>query len=418
MEILRAAVLHTPRNPFLEDNALECYVDGALAVESGVIAAAGDFAGIRARYPEWPVRDRRGSVLLPGLVDTHVHFPQTRIIGGLGLSLLDWLNQHALPEEAFFAEANYARIVAHHFVQELVRHGTTTALVFGAHFPAAMDALFETAALAGLRIVSGLVVSDRLLPDALLQSPEKAYAANKSLIARWHGTSGMRYAVTPRFALSCSEGMLEMCGALLAEHPDVLFQTHINENRQELAGVRSAFPWAADYLAVYDRFQLTGSRSVFAHNVHASQEELHRLSAAGATVAHCPSSNAALGSGIFPMARHLAANVRFALGTDVGAGTGFGMLKEALQCYLLQRVAPEPLVLSPAQLLYLATRAGAEALGLAGEAGDFTPGKSADYIVRKAPLGESPEKMLGALITSGDAPAIEEVWARGRKVFG
>lgn len=420
-EILRATVLHTPRNPFVDERALEAHADGALAVADGAILQTGDYTAVRAAYPDAPVRDLRGSVILPGFIDTHVHYPQTRIIGGLGWSLLDWLDQHALPEEAALADAAYARSVAQDFVRQLIRHGTTTALVFGAHFPAAMDALFETAAAAGLRIISGLVVSDRLLPDVLLQDPRQAYRESKALIERHHQRNGLRYAVTPRFALSASEAMLEVCGALLREHPDVLFQSHLNENRREEAGVRAAFPWSANYLAVYERFGLVGPASVFAHNVHPTGAELQALARTRATVAHCPASNAALGSGIFPMRRHLAANARFALGTDVGAGTGFGMLKEALQCYLMQRIAPESLTLSPAQLLYLATRAGAEALGLENETGDFTAGKSADYAVMQAPPArccETSEKLLAALITTGGPESIHEVYVRGRMTKG
>ena len=425
-ELLRATVLHTPRNPFRTEDALEAHLDGALVIGDGVIVAAGDYASVRAAYPDAVVRDWRGSVVIPGLIDTHVHFPQTRVIGGLGWPLLDWLRLHALPEEMRMADAAYAGAVAGEFVRALARHGTTTALVFGAHFSDATACLFEAARAAGIRIASGLVLSDRLLPAPLLQSPEQAYRASSDLIARYHGTGGLRYAVTPRFALSSSEAMLEVSAALLREHPSVLFQTHINENGQEMAGVRGAFPWAENYLSVYGRFSLNGPRSVFAHNVHATEQELGCMAAAGAAVAHCPASNAVLGSGIFPMTRHLAAGVRFALGTDVGAGTGFGILKEALQCYMMQRVAAEGMILSAAHLLYLATAAGADALGLAAETGDFTAGKSADLVrlqpAQDTPLAaaveraESPQQLLGALIAQAGAESIREVRVRGEAV--
>jgi len=425
-ELLRAAILHTPRNPFTADNALEAHTDGALVIANGRIAAAGDYSAIRAAHPDAVVRDWRGSVILPGLIDTHVHFPQTRIIGGLGWPLLDWLRLHALPEELRMADRSYAQAVAGEFLRALARHGTTTALVFGAHFGEAMEVLFEAARAAGMRISSGLVVSDRLLPAPLCQTPEQAYRVSRGLIARYHGQGLLRYTVTPRFALSASEGMLEVCAALLGEQPGLLFQTHLNENCREIAEVRAAFPWAANYLAVYDRFSLAGPRSVFAHNVHGSDAELARLAAAGAWVAHCPSSNAMLGSGIFPMRRHLAAGVRFALGTDVGAGIGFGILKEALQCYMMQRLLPDAMALSPAHLLYLATAAGAEALGLEAETGDFTPGKSADLVrlqpVEGTPLAaaveraESAERLLAALIAQAGAESVREVRVRGEVV--
>lgn len=423
-ELLRATVLHTPRNPFQTADALDAYTDGAVVIADGRIAAVGDHATLAAAHPEALVRDWRGSAILPGFIDTHVHFPQTRIIGGLGRPLLDWLRLHALPEEARMGDPEYARAVALEFVRALARHGTTTALVFGAHFAPAVEALFEAARAAGLRISSGLVLSDRLLPEPLRQTPEEAYRLSRELMARYHGRDGLRYAVTPRFALSASEALLEVCAALASEQPGLLFQTHLNENRQEIVDVRAAFPWAPSYLAVYDRFGLAGPRSVFAHNLHGSDAELARLAESGAAVAHCPSSNAMLGSGIFSMRRHLAAGVRFALGTDVGAGIGFSVLKEALQCYMMQRVLPEGFPLSAAHLLYLATAAGAKALGLEEETGDFTPGKSAD-LVRLQPMegtplaaaverAESPERLLAALIAQAGAESVREVRVRGR----
>ena len=265
--------------------------------------------------------------------------------------------------------------IAREFVHALAVHGTTTALVFGAHFAPATAALFEAADAAGLRIVSGLVLSDRLLRPDLHQTPEAAYRESSLADPRFHGRRRSMYAVTPRFALSTSEAMLEVCQTLLREHAGLRFQTHLNENPQEIAEVARLFPWAADYLAVYERFGLAGPRAVLAHNVHPTASELARLAASGAAIAHCPCSNAALGSGIFPLRRHIEAGVRCALGTDVGGGIGFGMLKEGLQAYLMQRIAPDGMLLDAGHLLYLATRAGAEALGSGDETGDFRAGK-------------------------------------------
>ncbi len=425
-EIIRSTILHTPRSPFREPNALEYFSDGALLLAGGIIQAAGDYTALHTAHPFVTVHDLRGSVVLPGFIDTHVHFPQLHIIGGLGCGLLDWLNRYALPEEVRMGEPDYANTVAGEFVAALASHGTTTALVFGSHFHDATAMLFEAAAAKGIRIVSGLVLSDRLLPEALRNTAAGAYDESRALIERFHGHDGLRYAVTPRFALSASEAMLEVCQALMRDYPDVGFQTHLNENTQEIADVLRAFPQARHYLSAYDRFGLVGPRSVFAHNVHSTECELERLADAGSAVAHCPCSNAALGSGFFPMSRHLAAGVRFALGSDVGAGTGFGMLKEALQCYLLQRLMPDGFALAPAHLLYLATRAGAEALGIEAETGDFTPGKSADFVCLRPPQGsvlaatlsqaESPERVLSALLTLAGAESVHEVRVRGQVV--
>lgn len=419
--LLRAAIL-TP----LRNGRLGYHADGALLIRNGRIAACGDYAGISAAHPDAAVRDLRGGCLLPGFVDAHVHFPQVRVIGGLGLELLDWLDRRALPEEARFAGAAHAARLAGVFVHELLRHGTTSALVFGAHFSAATAALFDAAAEAGLRMTAGLVLSDRGLRPELRLTPEAAYRESADLIRRYHARGRLRYAVTPRFALSASEAMLEVCQTLRREFPGLLAQTHLNENRGEIDQVARLFPWAPDYFGVYERFGL-GENSVMAHNVHPKPEELERMAAAGTWAAHCPSSNAALASGIFPMAAHLQAGVPFALGTDVGAGTGFGLAKEALQAHLIQRLTPGGGKLTPAEMLYRATLAGAEALGLGGITGSLEPGKAADAVHWRAQPGtalaealqaaDAPDAVLGALFAQAEPEHVREVWIEGETVY-
>ncbi len=421
--IFRAALFHTPRNAFREE-ALEAYADGAVLVRDGRIADCGEYSRVRAAHSESDVTDLRGGFLLPGFIDTHTHFPQLRILGNLGRSLLDWLDHCALPEESRMADIEYARETARAYVDALAANGTTTALVFGSHFAGATAELFEAASAKRLRIISGLVVSDRALRPELHTTPEAAYRESKELIRRF-GAS--RYAVTPRFALSASEGMLEVCQALLREEAGLRFQTHINENRDEVTAVRRAFSWANDYLNVYEKYRLMGRRSLMAHDVHATRSELERLAASRTSIAHCPSSNAALGSGIFPMQSHLGAGVHFALGTDIGAGTTFSVMRTALDAYSMQRIAAEPIVLSPAQMLYLATRAGAEALELQDEVGDFQVEKSADFVyLRPSPnsavaksieSAEDLEAVLGALFTLAGASDIAEVRVAGESVY-
>jgi guanine deaminase len=406
---------------------MECHWDGGLLIRDGRVAACGDFETIRAANPQAATVDQRGGFLLPGLIDTHTHFPQLRVLGALGRSLLDWLEDCALPEEARMADESHARRIAGGFVHALASHGTTTALVFGAHFAAATASLFEAAAKSGLRMIGGMVLSDRRLRPELHQTPANAYRESSDLIRCFHGRGRLLYAVTPRFALSTSEAMLEVCQTLLREHEGLRFQTHLNENPREIAEVAKLFPWASDYLAVYERFGLGGQGAVMAHNVHATASELERLGASGTAVAHCPCSNATLGSGLFALKSHLNAGVRVALGTDVGGGTGFGLLKEALQAYLLQRVAPEGALLDAAQMLYLATRAGAEALGLEAETGDFQPGKAADVVYVRPPLdtpllavlerAETPEQALAAIFTLAGAESIQEVRVDGSVVY-
>jgi guanine deaminase len=431
MQLFRATIFHTPDNPLRLDisdrHALVCHEDGGLLVHKGRVVACGDYARIRDANSGADTIDWRGGFILPGLIDAHVHFPQARIIGAMGRTLLDWLEAVALPEEARMAEPAYAAATATLFVRALASHGTTTALVFGAHFPDATAELFEAAATSGLRIVSGLVLSDRLLRPDLHVTPEQAYHDSAMLIERYHKQGRLLYAVTPRFAYSTTESMLEVCQQLMAEHPDVRLQTHINESPAEIGALTRLFPWATDYLSIYERYALSGKRSVMAHNVHGTPSEIDRLADAGAAVAHCPGSNAALGSGCFPLRRHVDAGVTCALGTDVGGGVGFGLLKEGLHAYLMQRLAPDPKALDAARLLYLSTRAGAEALGLQNEIGDFRAGKAADFVYLRPAAGsvleaavhraDAPAQALAVLFTLAGSESVREVRVEGDIVF-
>jgi guanine deaminase len=423
--VVRARVIHTPRDPF-EGHELEAFDDGAVAFARGRILATGDFATVRRNHPEAEIVDARDAVLLPGLVDLHVHYPQLPVLGAMGMHLLEWLKTRTLPQEARLADTAVARETARTFVRALAANGTTTALVFGAHFAEAQDALFAEAERTGLRIASGLVVSDRDLLPELHTSPEAAYDASRTLIDRWHGRGRLRYAVTPRFSLSCTDAMLEVCGALMQTAGGLLFTSHLNENIEEIAAVKERFPWSTDYLHTYERFGLVSDASVLAHDVHPTDDELRRIGAARASVAHCPSSNAFLGSGIFAMRRHLGHGVRFGLGTDVGAGTGLSLFKEGLMAYQVQMLSDDGQPLAPTHLLHLATNAGAAALGLADTVGDLTPGKSADYVLlRPLPgstlatvLEQSPsaEATLGAIFTLAREDCVAEVRVAGEPV--
>ncbi|WP_232667641.1 guanine deaminase [Pseudonocardia sp. TRM90224] len=424
MTIYRARVLDTPDDPF-RGGTLRSDADAGLAVTDGTIVDRAPFADVRARHPEDDVVDLSDGVLLPGLVDAHVHFPQVRIIGGLGMPLLDWLDRCALPEEARMADVEYARGVAAEFVTSLLEAGTTTALVFGAHFAPAVDLMFEAAEAAGPRITSGLVVSDRLLHPQLHTTPQRAYDEGAELAARWHGRGRARYAVIPRFALSCSDPMLAACQALHDSLHGSWFTTHVNENPAEIAKVRELF--GCDYLDSYHKHGLVGPRSVFAHNVHPTDAELGLLGTTGATVAHCPTSNASLGSGLFPLGRHLDHGVPVALGSDVGAGTGFSLFKEGLQAYFAQRLRTDDGVpLTPAHLLHMATAAGAKALGLDDLIGDLSTGKRFDALwLRPAPASTldtalrhatDPDDALARIFTHTIRHDIANVWVDGTLV--
>jgi guanine deaminase len=423
--LFRGTVLDTPDNPFT-GGTLRAAVDAGLLVHEGVVTERGDFADLRSRHPDEDVVDLSGGLVLPGFVDTHVHFPQVRAIGGLGLPLLDWLEQCALPEEARLADIGYAESVAGEFVSGLAQAGTTTALVFGAHFASAVDALFTEAARVGLRVTSGLVVSDRLLRPELLTTPQRSYDEGKALADRWHGVGRSRYAVIPRFSLSCSNELLDSCRALLKDVDGSWFTSHINENTREIATVARLFD-LSHYLETYDQHDLIGRRSILAHNVHPTDQELKVLAARDASVSHCPTSNSALGSGLFPLTRHLAHGVRVALGSDVGAGTGFSLLKEALQAYFMQQLLSEQgFQLEPAHLLHLVTAAGADALGLADQVGDLSvgkrfdaqwlspaPGTTFDVALRNA---SGLEDALAKAFTLGTTADVQRVWVDGQQL--
>lgn len=425
MTLYRAFIVDTPGDPFVGDpaEAITADVDGGIVVRDGVIVARGTYATLAAEYPEEPVTELAGGMVVPGFVDTHVHFPQIRAIGGLGLPLLDWLEQFALPEESRLADQAYAEAVAGEFISGLITAGTTTALVFGSHFAPAMDALFAEAERSGLNITAGLVVSDRLLRPDLHCTPDVGRSQSRALIERWHGRGRLRYAVTPRFSLSTTDAMLEVCADLLAD--DIWFTSHINENLAEVAAVAGLFPDSLHYLDSYHRHGLVTERSVFAHNVHASDSELDLMSETGAWASHCPTSNSALGSGLFPLRRHVERGVGVALGSDVGAGTGLFIPKEALQAYFMQQLlGADGLALSPVHLLYLATRAGARALGLDHRVGDFTPGKDFDAVWLRPSAGSTlavnfdraaePTDALARIFSLATSTDVAQVWAGGR----
>ena len=424
MTIFRVPVLDIPDDPFA-GGQLRSDDDAALLVRDGVIVERGAFAALLTQYTDEKIVDLRGGVLLPGLVDTHVHYPQLRAIGALGMPLLEWLDRTALPEEARFADVDYARSVAGEFVKALIDAGTTSALVFGSHFAPAVDVLFEAAHTRGLRVTSGLVVGDRLLRPELHTTPERAYAEGKSLAARWHGTGRVRYAVTPRFTLSCTEELLASCARLYQDVEGSWFTSHVNENSAEIEKVQQLA--GCGYVDSYDRHGLVGPRSIFAHNVHPADSELKLLAANGAAVAHCPTSNAALGSGLFPLDRHLTYGVAVALGCDVGAGAGFSLFKEALQAYFVQQLRGRDGVrLTAAHLLYLATRAGANVLGLADQVGDLGVGKQFDAIWVAPPAGTaldvglrhaaSPEDALAKTFALATPYDVARVWIAGEPV--
>jgi len=424
VQAIRASVLHCLADPGEagRDDAWEYFDDGMLLFDGGRIVDAGDAGRLLGALPaNAPVRDLRGKLIVPGFIDCHVHFPQLDIIGSYGEQLLDWLSRYAYPAESRFADAGHAREVAQSFVTELLRHGTTTALVFGTVHPHSADAIFEAAEARGMRLIAGKVLMDRNCPEDLRDDPDSAYADSRALIERWHGRGRLGYAITPRFALTSSEAQLRAAGRLAREFPDVWVHTHLAENLEEVEAIARQYPDSRSYLDVYDRFGLLREKSVFAHCLHMDAEDRSTMAAKGGAAAFCPTSNLFLGSGLFRLTAMRDAGVRCGLGTDVGGGTSLSMLRTASEAYKVLHLQEH--ALPPMQALYLATLGAAEALYLEDKVGNFRPGREADFVVldyagssltaRRMSAADGIEEKLFALMTLGDDRNVASTWVAG-----
>ena len=423
----RAAILHSLDDPALVgvQASYEYFADGVLVVEDGRISALGAASEVLPTLADdVEVTHYPDALITPGFIDTHIHFPQTGMVGSYGEQLLDWLNEYTFPCEGQFADKAHADGVAQIFLKELLRNGTTTALVFGSVHPESVDALFEAAQALDLRLIAGKVMMDRNAPDYLTDTAQSSYAQSKALIERWHGKGRLHYAVTPRFAPTSSEAQLTLAGQLLREYPDVYLQTHLSENLQEIEWVKALFPERSNYLDVYDHYQLLGERSVFAHGVHLCDAECKRLAETGSAIAFCPTSNLFLGSGLFNLPQAERFKVNVGLGTDVGAGTSFSLLHTLNEAYKVMQLQGEKL--NPFKSLYLATLGGARALRLEDRVGTLQPGTDADFVVldyHATPLlsyriaqAKTFEEVLFVLMTLGDDRAVLQTYAAGRRV--
>lgn len=419
----RAEIVTVPEDPARAgEGAVRHWPDGLLVVEQGRVLACGAWADLAGRFADGPV-ERLPGLLVPGFVDTHIHYPQTDRIAAYGKQLLDWLEQHIFPEEAAFADRAHADAVAAFFLDELLRNGTTSALVFATVHAPSVDALFEAALARNMRIVSGKTLMD-LGPKTLRDTPETARSESEALIARWRGRGRLGYAVTPRFALTSSAEQLGVAGDLLAAHPETLLHTHLAETTPECAAVAGRFPEALDYLDVYDRFGLVGPRSVFAHCLHLGERALGRMAQAGSGIAFCPTSNLFLGSGLFDLARADAHGVPVGIGTDVGAGTSFSILQTLGEGYKVCQMRGA--ALDPFRALHLATAGGARLLGLADRIGALQPGQEADFVLldpAATPLlarrtaGAPLADRLFALQILGDDRAVAFTYIAGERAY-
>lgn len=362
------------------DQAVRYIEDGLLITENGKISWFGTWEeGQSQLNADMNVQHYPDQLIVPGFIDTHIHFPQTEMIGAYGEQLLEWLNTYTFPTEIQFEDKAYADKIAQFFVNELLKNGTTTALVFCTVHPQSVDALFEVAEQHQMRLIAGKVMMDRHAPEALCDTAESAYADSKALIEKWHGKGRNLYAITPRFAPTSTPEQLSAAGKLKAEFPDVYVHTHLSENKNEIAWVKDLFPEQKGYLDVYHHYGLTGSRSVFAHCVHLEDEEWDCMHQTDSAIAFCPTSNLFLGSGLFPLKKTWEKQVKVGLGTDVGAGTSFNQLQTLNEAYKVQQLQGDKL--SAFEALYHATIGGAKALDLDEKLGNFNIGKEADFVV-------------------------------------
>jgi len=422
LRAFRGELLSVATDPRDDPDAVRHEPDGLLVVDHGIIVARGPYEALAGRYASVPVEALPG-LIVPGFVDAHVHYPQMDKIAAYGEQLLDWLERHIFPAEKAFADKAHADAVASAFLDELLRNGTTSALVFPTVHEGSVDALFEAAQARNMRMVAGKVLMD-LGPEGLKDTPETARSASEALIRRWHGRGRLSYAVTPRFALTSSDAQLEVAGALLRAHPDVLLHTHLAENVREVEAVAARFPEAIDYLDVYEIFGLVGPRSVFAHGIHLSDHACTRLAKAGAGIAVCPSSNLFLGSGFFNFGQADAHGVKLGLGTDIGAGTSFNMLHTAGLAYQAAQARGDRL--DPFRALWLATAGSAALLHVEDKVGVLEVGQEADFValdpvatplLARRTAGASLADRLFALQILGDDRAVRATWIMGEKAW-
>ncbi len=421
MQAFRCAILR-----FAADGTARYEQDGLLVVGPDaqghqIVQAVGAYRTLARDYPEIAVQHLPGRIIAPGFIDLHIHFPQTDVIGSPAEGLLPWLEDYTFPHESRFIDAAHAVESATFFIDELLRHGVTTALTFASSHPASVDALMAEAQKRRLRMIAGKVLQDRHCPDGVRDQTEQSLLDTEALIARWHGRDRLGYAITPRFAPSCTDAQLRGAGELAAKYRDVWVQSHVAENLEEVAWTHKLFPAARSYLAVYEGFGLMRERSVYAHCIHLDAQDRALMHSSGAAAAVCPTSNLFLGSGFFDYAAASQAGFRYGLASDVGGGTSFSPFHTMLAAYYVGREGRSKagISLSPQNLWWQHTAGAARALGLQGVIGNLQPGCEADFVVlnpsvtpllaRKTEQANNLDELLFSLIVLGDDRVVERV---------
>ena len=425
-KLLRGRVLNFNREPNAIDdsNSYDYFEDGAIVIRQGLIVAVGNFNDLSAKYENGStIIDHRPHLLMPGFIDTHIHFPQAQVIASWGAQLLDWLNTYTFPEETKFSNREHAQKIASAFIDELIRHGTTTAVAFCSVHPQSVDAYFGAATARNMRMIGGKVMMDRNAPEGVLDTPQSSYDDSKTLIDRWHGTGRSLYAISPRFAITSTPQQLEMAEALVREHPDCYMQTHLSENHAEIDFTAELYPDARDYLDIYEHYGLLGPRSLFGHCIHLKPRERAVMAESGSIAVFCPTSNLFLGSGLYDEAGLRSDGVRTAIATDVGGGTNYSMLRTLDEGYKVLQLQHQQM--NPLKSFYWITRGNAEALSLADKIGTLDEGSEADIVVLDA--GATPamalrmetikslSEELFVLQTLGDDRSIVQTYIAGEK---
>ncbi|MDK3074465.1 guanine deaminase [Sedimentitalea sp. JM2-8] len=421
--VLRGRLLTFHREPQSGDDtgAYTYLEDGALLIRDGIIEKTGPFAEVAALAGDAPVTDHRPHLMMAGFIDTHIHFPQVQVIASWGAQLLDWLNNYTFPEETRFASERHSARMAEAFFDQLIAHGTTTAVAFCSVHKTSAEAFFAEAARRNMRMLGGKVLMDRNAPETLRDTPQTGYDETKALIAGWHGKGRNGYVISPRFAITSTPEQMEMAQALAREHPDCHIQTHLSENRDEIAYTAQLYPKARDYLDVYQSYGLLGPKSLLGHAIHLQPREIDALAETGAHPVFCPTSNLFLGSGLFDDAGLRARGMVNGIATDVGAGTSYSMLQTLNEGYKILQLQGQ--ALHPLRAFHWATRGNACVLGLEDRIGTLAPGSEADVIVlnaRSTPAmalrmerAESLAEELFVLQMMGDDRAVEAVYVSG-----
>ncbi|WP_120497600.1 guanine deaminase [Kiloniella sp. EL199] len=429
-KLLRGATINFTDNPRIKgnENSVRYEAKGTVVIsKSGRILWQGAFARLPDEFKDLPCDDYDDKIIMAGFIDPHIHFPQYRILAAPGKDLLDWLNRFTFPEESRYSSEEYAAKAAEFFLDRLFANGTTSALAFCSVHKTCADTLFAAAEKRGMSMITGKTMMDRLAPDAVLDTPETAARDSQDLINKWDNKGRLKYAITPRFAVTSTDAQLQVTGDLYKDNPDCLMQTHLSESPGEIATVQKQFPWSKDYTDVYDHFNLLGENSFFAHGIHLSERECQRLAESGSTVVHCPTSNNFLGSGLFDI-DHLSKPGRpvgVGVATDVGGGTSYSMLQTLGEAYKVAMLKGRKITAHDA--FYLATLGNAKQLKQDKNIGNLDTGKYADIVVldpkatpvleSRQEVSENLEDVLFSLMILGDDRAISATYVAGERVY-